>query len=458
MTLLKKFTIGLMATVFCSMSFAANPVVDIKQWKTENGAKVLHVYLPEIAMVDINVAFAAGSARDGNNYGIAHLTNTMLNEGTVKHSASEVAESFEKVGAKFYTQASVDNATLALRSLTDNKYLQPALTNFAEVLAQPDFPKNNFSRVKNETLTAIQESKQNPSQVASETFYELVYGDYPYGHPVIGTESNIKEIELNDIKKFYQKYYVAANAVIVIVGNIKRDQAELIANQIMTDLPKGKKAEALPPPGYQAGPRHKQIQFPSSQTYIRIGNLGTKYNDPINFALDVGNYILGGKPLVSRLFTEVREKNGLTYNIHSGFNLFQETGTFAIGLQTRNDTTNKAIDLSNQVLDEFMKSGPSKAEVDKAKQGIIDSFPNNISNNSKILSAVTTIGFYDLPLDYLDTYRDNISAVTVKDINQAFNKVINPKQLITVTVGASNKTQTREAIVTAENKMLPVSW
>lgn len=450
--------IGIATLQICTVAVAAKPVVDIKQWQTENGAKVMHVYLPEIPMVDISVVFAGGSARDGGNYGIAYLTSNMLNEGTVKKSASEVAEAFEKVGAGFGASAGLDKATVSLRSLTDNKYLQPALSNFAEVLTQPDFPAKNFDRVKSETLTAIQETKQNPAQIANEAYYKLVYGDYPYGHPVFGNETSIKESSIDDIKRFYKKYYVASNALIVIVGNVKRDQAEQIANQIITELPKGKKAQPLQSPAYHAGPRNKQIRFPSSQTYIRIGNLGTKYNDPLNFALDVGNYILGGKPLVSRLFTEVREKNGLTYNVHSGFTLHQETGTFTIGLQTRNDSAKKAIDLSTEVLNKFMSQGPTAEEVKKAKQGIIDSFPSNISSNSRILGAVTSIGFYDLPINYLDTYRDKISAISVKEINSAFKKVVKPQQLITVTVGASSKTQAKEAIKVSEASMLPVSW
>ena len=105
-----------------------------------------------------------------------------------------------------------------------------------------------------------------------------------------------------------------------------------------------------------------------------------------------------------------------------------------------------------------MSKGPTNEEVKKAKQGIIDSFPSNISSNAKILNIVATIGFYDLPLDYLDTYRDKISAITVDDINTAFNKIVKPQQLITVSVGASSQTQADEAIKVSSASMLPISW
>jgi len=238
----KKFIISISVFLLCVMNASAKPVVDIKQWQTENGAKVMHVYLPEISMVDIDVIFSAGSARDANNYGLAYLTNQMLNEGTVKQSASEVAESFEKIGAKFSTAISKDQAHVFLRSLTDGKYLSPAIANFTDVIIHPDFPKINFERVKNESLTAIQESKQNPSIVADEAYHQLVYGKHPYAHPSIGNEQSIQQTTIENIRKFYQQYYVAENALIVIVGNLKRDQAERISNQIIAELPKGKKA------------------------------------------------------------------------------------------------------------------------------------------------------------------------------------------------------------------------
>ena len=434
-------------------------ILDIQTWQTENGAKVMYVYLPEIPMVDIRIVFGAGSARDDNHHpGIAYLTNQMLNEGSVHHSALQLAETFETVGAKFMTGAGLDYASVNLRSLTDSRYLQPALAGLAEIVAHPDFPESALHRVKNETLTAIQVNKQNPAAVADELFYQSVYADHPYGHPILGYDHSIQALTLDHIKKFYKKYYVAANALIVIIGDVKRDLAEQIANQIITELPKGQKAPPLPAPIQHDGHHNKQLSFPASQTYIRIGSLATDYHDPINDALQVGNYILGGKPLISRLFTIVRGEHGLSYNIASSFTPYASPGIFIIGLQTRNNTAKQAIDLSIAVLNQFMQQGPSADEVKKAKQGIIDSFLNHISSNANILDIITTIGFYELPLNYLDTYQERIAAITVADINAAFKKVINPSQLWTVTVGGFNKISSDTHVKTTNISMLPVVW
>ena len=452
--------------VFILLSFSAlcvagsntNSIVDIKEWHTDNGARVLYVYAPELPMVDINLVFAAGSAYDGNNYGIAALTSAMMDEGTVNMNTDAIAETFENVGAIFGSGAGRDQASLSLRSLTQAQYLTPALKAFSEVIAHPTFPQKNLTRVKTETQTAIKERMQNPSAIASETFSQLVYGSYPYAHPVIGDSKTVDAITKNQIKQFYKQYYVGNNALIVIVGDVKREQAEQIANQIIAELPAGSKATALEPASINAGPIDKHIQYPATQTYIRIGNLATKYNNPINYALSVGNYILGGGPLVSKLFSEVREKRGLSYNVRSGFNLQQENGTFAISLQARSDHAAEAITVSRDVLQNFIKNGPTTTEVEKAKQSVIDSFINRLQGNGRILSAVSMIGFYNLPLDYLDTYRKKVKQVTLDDINQAFRKTINPEQLITVTVGPEADKQTQDELQMSENALISVTW
>ena len=250
----------------------------------------------------------AGSARDGAQYGIANFTNALLDEGTTSQTANEIAENFEKVGAIFSLNTDLDKASINLRTLNDKKFLQPALTNLSEVISHPAFPERSFNRVKNEILTLIDRQKSSPSTIASNAFYQLIYGNQPYGHPIIGTEDTIKKIQITELKNFYKQYYVANNAIIGIVGDISRDEAKSIANQLVHDLPSGTQANALASPIYQPNTKQKHIQYPSTQTYIRIGEFGTKYNSPYKFQLLVGNYILGGKPLSSRLFKQVRER------------------------------------------------------------------------------------------------------------------------------------------------------
>jgi len=435
-------------TITVNMSaFAENPadnskVLTIQHWQTNNNANVYFVNLPELPIIDIDVIFNAGSAYDDKKYGLANLTNTMIGQSARQLSADQIAENFDNVAADFDVSAHRDSATIHLRSLTKPELLQPALKTFTTVVAEPSFDSKSFKRVKNQTLQAILQEEQTPSAIADNLFFNAVYNGYPYAHPTIGDTNTVKKLTPEDLLAFYKKYYVGSNTTIVIVGDVTHIQAEQIANQITKKMPKGKPIAKLTTPSYQ--PKQKIIHgdYPASQTYIRMGQLGISRNNKDYFPLYVGNYILGGGVLVSRLFKEVRETKGLTYNVYSYFLPMKQKGPFLVSLQTRTNVTNQAISLIKQQVQDFNNKGPSATELTAAKQNIIGGFPLLLDSNEAILSQVANIAFYGLPLTYLDTYRDNINNVSIDDIKNAFNQYVNVNDMVVVTVGrelASNE-------------------
>jgi zinc protease len=150
----------------------------------------------------------------------------------------------------------------------------------------------------------------------------------------------------------------------------------------------------------------------------------------------VGNYVLGGGGFSSRLSEEVRQKRGLSYSVYSYFLPYQQPGPFQIGLQTRGDQAKEALAVVRDVLREFVASGPTERELQGAKQNIIGGFALRIDTNRKVQDYVRVIGFYDLPLDYLDTFTAKVDAVTVDQIREAFRRRIQPDVMVTVMVGA----------------------
>lgn len=158
--------------------------------------------------------------------------------------------------------------------------------------------------------------------------------------------------------------------------------------------------------------------------------------DPDYFALYVGNYILGGGGFVSRLTEEVREKRGLVYSVYSYFMPMQEIGPFQIGLQTKKEQAEDALKLVHETLDNFIKNGVTDKELQAAKANIIGGFPLRIDSNGKILDYLSVIGFYDLPLTYLDDYNKKVAAVTTAQIKDAFSRRIDTQKLVTVIVGS----------------------
>lgn len=419
--------------VFISLNVSATP--EIQSWRTEQGARVLFVEATQLPMVDLQVLFHAGGSRNGDLPGLSSLTNQLLSQGADGLSADEISMGFESLGAVYGSSAGYDSDKVSLRSLSAKDKLQPALENLVRVLTRPDFPENAFERERNRKLIGLRSKKQNPGALASDAFYEALYRDHPYARPVSGTEETLNKITLDDIRAFHKKYYVAANAIIAIMGDLSRAEAEKIANQISSTLPRGEKAAPIPEVAMLNKANRVHIDHPSQQTHILIGQPGIKRGDPDYFALYVGNHILGGGGLVSRLFEEVRNKRGLSYSAYSYFSPMKQAGPFAAGLQTRADQAEEAINVLMDNLRKFIDEGPTEDEMVASKKNITGGFPLRIDSNGKILGYLAAIGMYDLPLDYLETFNSNIEAVTVEQIQQAFQRKLTPDNFVTVLVG-----------------------
>jgi zinc protease len=284
-------------------------------------------------------------------------------------------------------------------------------------------------------LANLQYQAQSPSDIAEKAFYQSVFGTHPYASAVEGTLATINGLTQADVQAFHQRYYVAKNATIAIVGALDRVSAESVAALAIHLLAEGETVATLPEVTELTEAKNITINYPATQTTLIIGQPGMSRGDPDYFTLYLGNYVLGGSGLVSRLSEEVREKRGLAYSTYSYFLPLKTKGPFLLSLQTRNDQAKEALDLVQKVLQDFIAQGVTDKELQLAKQGITGGFPLKIKNNSSILSYVAMIGFYRLPLDYLDTFNNTINAITADMIKDAFNRRLHIDKLITVKVG-----------------------
>ena len=418
-----------------TISAAVNATPDIQTWQTGNGAKVLFVPANEIPMLDVRIVFDAGSARYAGISGLAVLTNGLLAEGAAGKNAKQIAEAFESVGAQIENDAARDMGLVGVRSLTESRYLSTAIENLKQVLTQPDFPQDAFQRELNRMKVAVKARQQSPSALAGEAFNKAVFGDHPYAFPSSGTEESLEKITLDDIHQFYKQYYVASNATVVLVGNIERWQAEEIVKALVSSLPAGEKAPALPEVKALTEAKKIVIDYPSAQTHIYVGQPGMKRGDDDYFSLYVANHPFGGSGFSSRLVEVIREEHGLAYSVNSYFSPLREIGVFAMGMQTKTEQTEQALTLLNQELKKYVKAGPEKDELAASMSNITGSFPLKFDSNGKLLEYIAMIGFYDLPVDYLDHFIDNIKSVNVKKINDALTRRVHPDKMVTVIVG-----------------------
>jgi zinc protease len=408
---------------------------EIQSWTTQQGVKVLFVENRMLPMVDVRIVFDAAGSRDGALPGLAMLTNGLLAEGAAGKDAQQLAESFESVGAQFGNDSLRDMAYVGVRTLTDEQYMNTAINTLADVLVRPDFPRDAFDRELARMKVALEARKQSPSDIAEEAFFRAVYAEHPYAQPVGGTEESLENITLQDVQAFYGRYYVAGNAITVIVGAVDRTTAEKMVDTIFDGLPAGSKPDPLPPVPDLAEAETVKIDFPSKQSHIIVGQPGMKRNDEDFFKLYVANHPFGGSGFSSRLVETIREERGLAYSVSSYFSPMRERGPFMMSLQTRADQTDEALQLLQSELYQYVAKGPDKDELEDSVSNITGSFPLSLDSNSKILGFLAMIAFYDLPEDYLDTYIDNIRKVSRSDIREVLKNRIDVDSMVTVIVG-----------------------
>jgi zinc protease len=410
-------------------------IPEIQHWNTENGARVYFYPTRQLPMVDVQVVFDAGSARDEDNPGLSQLTNALLDSGTAELSADAVAERLDGLGALLDGGALRDMAWFSLRSLSEPRYLQPAVDIAAQVLAKPAFPEQALNRERNRMLAQLQSLAQSPDAIAERTFYTTLYEGHPYASPPEGTETSLKTLTRNQVQAFHTNYYVAANAVVAIVGDLDRSAAERLANTLVGSLASGEPAPPLPKVTPLTESKVIRVPHPSSQSHIFMGQIGMQRGDEDYYSLYLGNHILGGNGLVSKLAQEIRGKQGLSYSVYSYFLPMRQKGPFLMGLQTRVDQTEQATKLLHTTLQEFVGEGPNATLLKAAQQNITGGFALRIDSNSKLVQYLATIGFYRLPLDYLQTFSAKIEALSSEQVTEALQRRIQPTQLLTVIVG-----------------------
>ena len=418
--------------------------IPVQHWKQPSGAQVYLIESPAIAMLDVQIDFDAGSRRDPpRQAGLASVTAGILEKGVRARDGAPaldenaLGEAWADLGAQFGAEAGSDRMSFSLRSLTDPALLERAVVLAARQIAEPAFPDAVWQRERQRVQAALKESYTRPGTVAGRAYGPMVYGSHPYGYEM--TEATLAQISVADMRAAHAAGVVACRARISMVGAVTRAQADALAARLLARLPQTGCASLPPVPEVAplAQAQEKTIPFNSAQAHVLIGQPGFKRADPDYFPLIVGNYILGGGGFVSRLTNEVREKRGLTYGVSSSFSPGLHAGSFTVGLQTRPDQAAQAVALVRQVVKDFVDNGPTESELKAAKDNLIGGFSLRIDSNRKLLANLAGIAWNDLPLDYLDTWTQQVNKVSVADIKAAFARKLQPERMLTVILGAA---------------------
>ena len=427
-----QFIIVLVVSLFV---FNANAAVKINHWQTSTGSDVYFVENHDLPIIDVAVNFPAGSARDTQaTSGTAGVTRYMMTLGADGMSEEVITNKFADIGAILGGELDNDRAAFKLRTLTSES--AKALTTFKQILHKPDFPQAVLDREKTRIIAGLKESATQPESISSKAFMRALYPNHPYGLDDSGEIDTITAMKREDLIAFYNTFYSAKSATIALIGDMTEAQAKAIADEIAAGLPQGSAVTKIAEVTLPTAGNTQNINHPASQAHILLGSTGIKRGDADYFPLYVGNYILGGGGFVSRLTEEVREKRGLVYSVYSYFMPMAELGPFQIGLQTKKEQAGGAMKVVNATVAKFIQNGVTEKELKAAKDNLTGGFPMRIDSNAKILDYLSVIGFYKLPLTYLDDFNKEITKVTTKKIKDAFKRRVKPENFVVVIVGA----------------------
>ena len=422
--------------------------IPIEHWRHASGADIYLVHSPALPMVDVQIDFDAGDRRDpAHQAGLAGVTTGMMSKGLRAAAApaagayagaldeNALGEAWADLGASFGASAGRDRMSFTLRTLSFPDLLSRAAQLAGRQLADPAFPAQVWTRERQRLGAALREANTRPATVAQRNYQAAVYGTHPYGHEM--TEASLARIEVTDMQALHARALQPCRAKLSVVGALQRAQADALATQLLSGLTAGPcgRLPTVPEVPALAQAQQKNIPFDSAQAHVLIGQPGFKRDDPDFFALLVGNYTLGGGGFVSRLSTEVREKRGLSYSVYSYFSPGLHAGAWTLGLQTRPDQAAQAVQVVREVVRRFVAEGPSEAELQAAKDNLMGGFALRLDSNRKLLDNVANIAWHGLPLNYLDTWTEQVARVSVTDVRAAIARKLQPDRMVTVVVG-----------------------
>lgn len=418
----------------------ARAALPIESWIAKSGAKVLFMRAEALPMVDVSVAFPAGTRTDPEGKeGLASMVGNLIGMGAQGMDENQIADGFADTGAVFGSGASSDFATVSLRTLTTEPEFSKSVELYAHVLQKPEFSPSVLERELNRSIAGLKESLTKPDVIAARAFSRALYPSHPYG--TLTSEDSLKRIDVTAVREFFQARYLSNYAVVALVGNLTRQQAEQLAEKITANLPQNTlSGNPLGGKDYidlQSRMEGKTlvISHPAAQAHIMLGLPAMKRGTPDYFDLLVANHVIGGGGFTSRLMKEIREDRGLAYSTYSYFQPLGDAGPYQAAVQTKKEQAKEALDVLRQALLAFIENGPTEQELTAAKSNLMDGFPLRIDSNSDLVGNLTMMGVYGMPLNYLDTWTDNIGKVTVESAKAAFARHVNPAKLVTVVVG-----------------------
>jgi zinc protease len=399
-----------------------------------NGMQVVAVAHHEQPAVSARLLVRAGAAQDPRGKGgVARLTAALLDQGTTTKSAFQIADAIDSIGGGLGTGAGSDLSFVNVVVMKDSFGL--AMDLLADVVRNPAFADEEIDRQRQQALSGLQVSQNDPDYLASVIFDRLVYGFHPYGLPNGGTAESLAAIAREDLQEFHRRYFVPNNMILAIVGDVTNEEAFGAAERVFGRWPRAEvpAAKQTEPPSPTR--RVVIIDKPDAvQTEIRVGHLGIPRKHPDYMAVDLAFKILGGEG-ANRLHRVLRSERGLTYGASADIQTLKQTGDFVAETDTRTETTGEALRLIFEEYSRLRRDRVHERELADAQAYLAGNFPLTIETPDAIATQVLNAVFYELPLEEIPTYRERVQAVTPDDVQRVARTFVFPDRLAVVLVG-----------------------
>ncbi|WP_414581019.1 M16 family metallopeptidase [Scytonema sp. PCC 10023] len=408
-----------------------------EQFTLKNGLRVFLLADHSVPTVNLSGQIDAGSEYDTiSQAGLSSLVATNLMNGTQRKNALTLAKTLEDRGVSLGFNASREGVSIGGNGLSAN--LPILIQTLADVVQNATFPENQLELSRQRALISLKVQLDDPRGLGRRVFQQAIY---PENHPFhsFPTEESLKSVTRDDVLRFYQEHYRPDTTMIALVGDFDPNQVKALFNQAFDKWQAQGKPPALNLPTVSLPQTMKRLSavIPGkAEAVTYIGYNGISRKDPRFYAAEVLNQILGGDTLSSRLGTEVRDRQGLTYGIYSAFAAGINPGPFLIQMQTAPSDAQKAITSALALLKQLREQGITEAELNTAKRSITNSYPVELANPGSVASIVLENAVYGLSQAEIREFPKRIQAVTLPQVQQVIQELIHPDKLVITTAGS----------------------
>jgi zinc protease len=408
-------------------------------YKLANGLDVQLVEDHRVPFITADLGIKAGSTSEPKELlGLAGITADMITEGTKTKKSKEIAEEVDFIGGGLSASSEFDNTLVSISALS--KYSDRMFQVLSDVVLNPSFPEDELKLKKTNIIDELAMKRSEPDFLLEERFNKVTFGNHPYSI-IAPTKETVQRISRSDLVQFHKSEYVPNQAYLVVLGDFDLDKMKTLI-----DATFGKNWQRGAPPAVQQADMPKQhgrkiylVDRPGSvQASIKLGNIAISKTDRDYFPMLVANQILGGAGN-ARLFLNIRENKGYTYGAYSSLAARRERGSFDAEAEVRTDVTAPSLEEFLYELDRLRNVKVSAKELTEAKSYLAGSFQLGLESQNGLASRLLERRLYDLPDNYLETYVDNILAISADDVRRVARDHIDLDNVVICVVGDAAK-------------------